>query len=239
MGSSSISFEKHLSAAVENIQGEIGEFELEEEQEENLSIPADPSVRNFSYAVVSGKLYYRENSLMNPVETSVTGENHIQGMIELRDSARRLIEYQTEEYPESYITSEQQTLNSSYDDFTAKYGLINSRANNMSFSQDTSYPLLCSLEILDEHGNLKRKADMFSKRTIKPNVSIEKTDTASEALAVSLAEKACVDMEFMSKLTGKDEEELYQELKGVIFLNPLYNYPNREGQKSAFFGKNY
>ena len=220
---------EQLSRAITFIQGEINELEFEEALDEELdqSIPADPNIRNFSYAVVDGKLYYRENSRMNPVNVSVTAENRIRGMIGVRDSVRKLIEYQTEEYPDSYIQEEQKNLNTLYDSFTAQYGLLNSRGNNMAFSQDSSYPLLCSLEILDEHGQLKSKADMFTKRTIKPNVKVDRVDTASEALAVSLAEKACVDMELMSKLTGKEEQEIYQELKGVIFLNPMYGYGNQ------------
>jgi len=217
---------EQLAQAVTFIHGEINEPEFEEALDEELdsSIPADPAIRNFSYAVVDGKLYYRENSRMNPVNVSVTAENRIRGMIAIRDSVRKLIAYQTEEYPDSDILAEQKTLNRLYDAYTEQYGLLNSRGNNMAFSQDSSYPLLCSLEILDEHGQLKSKADMFTKRTIKPNVKVERVDTASEALAVSLAEKACVDMEFLSKLTGKEEAEVYQELKGVIFRNPMYGY---------------
>lgn len=212
---------EQLDAAIQNIKGEISEYELDEllDEEEDKSIPADPTVRNFSYTLVDGEIYFRENSRMLPVSVSATAESRIRGMVAIRDSVRRLIEYQTEEYPDSYIESEQKTLNRLYDDFAAKYGLLNSRGNNLAFSQDSSYPLLCSLEILDDHGNLKRKADMFVKRTIKANVKVDRVDTASEALAVSLAERACVDMGFMSSLTGKDEATLATELQGVVFLD--------------------
>ena len=212
---------EQLSGAIANLRAEISEAVLDESlsEEEDRSIPADPAVRNFSYTLVDGEIYFRENSVMQPSEVSVTAGNRIRGMIAIRDSVRRLIEYQTEEYPDSYIINERAALNKLYDDFTAQYGLLSSRANGLAFSQDSSYPLLCSLEIVDEHGNLKRKADMFYKRTIKPNVSIDSVDTASEALAVSLAERARVDMGFMSSLTGKDEETLAKELQGVVFLD--------------------
>ena len=195
-------------------------YELEEpDEEEDRSIPADPTVRNFSYTIVDGQVYYRENSLMHPMEVSVTAENRIRGMIELRECVRRLIEYQTEGYPDEDIQAEQKKLNSLYDSFTAKYGLISSRGNKLAFSEDSSYCLLCSLEVLDEQGNLKRKADMFSKRTIRPHVAVTSVDTASEALAVSISEKACVDMDYMAELSGKSPEELENELAGVIFRN--------------------
>lgn len=214
-----------LTAAIANLHAEISEVELDEalSEEEDRSIPADPTVRNFSYALVDGEIYFRENSIMLPAEVSVTAANRIRGMIAIRDSARQLIEYQAEEYPDSDIINERANLNKLYDSFTAQYGLLSSRANSLAFSQDSSYPLLCSLEIVDEHGNLKRKADMFYKRTIKPNISVERVDTASEALAVSLAERARVDMGFMSTLTGKDEETLAKELRGVIFLDFNWN----------------
>lgn len=195
-----------------------GGYELEElDEEEDRSIPADPTVKNFSYTIAGGQVYYRENSLMHPVEVSVTAENRIRGMIELRECVRRLIEYQTEGYPDEEIAAEQQKLNALYDSFTAKYGLINSRGNKLAFSEDSSYCLLCSLEVLDEQGSLKRKADMFSKRTIRPHVAVTCVDTASEALAVSISEKARVDMDYMAELSGKSPEELEQELAGVIY----------------------
>ena len=211
-----------LAEAVSNIHAEIGEVEIEElsEDGEDKSIPADPTVKNFSFTIVDGKVYYRQNSVMNPVETSVTGENRIKGMIGIRDTVKALIEAQLEDYPESEIKALQSKLNRQYDEFTAKYGLINSRGNAMVFSDDNSYFLLCSLEILDENKELKAKADMFTKRTIKPQITVDRVDTASEALALSMGERAMVDMEYMSELTGKNEEELFADLKGVIFRNP-------------------
>lgn len=209
---------QQLANAIQFLQAEIKPYELEElDEEEDRSIPADPTVKNFSYTVVDGQVYYRENSLMHPVEVSVTAENRIRGMIELRECVRRLIEYQTEGYPDEEIAAEQQKLNDLYDSFTAKYGLINSRGNKLAFSEDSSYCLLCSLEVLDEQGSLKRKADMFSKRTIRPHVAVTSVDTASEALAVSISEKARVDMDCMAQLSGKSPEELEQELAGVIY----------------------
>ena len=211
-----------LTEAISNIHAEISEVELDEltEGTEDKSIPADPTVKNFSFTIVDGKVYYRQNSVMNPVETSVTGENRIKGMIGIRDTVKALIEAQLEDYPESEIKELQAKLNKQYDEFTAKYGLINSRGNAMVFSDDNSYFLLCSLEILDENKELKAKADMFTKRTIKPQVTVDRVDTASEALALSMGERAMVDMEYMSELTGKSEEELFSDLKGVIFRNP-------------------
>ena len=209
---------EQLANAIQFLQAEIKPYELEElDEEEDHSIPADPTVKNFSYTLVDGQVYYRENSLMHPVEVSVTAENRIRGMIELRECVRRLIEYQTEGYSDEDIAVEQQKLNVLYDSFTAKYGLINSRGNKLAFSEDSSYCLLCSLEVLDEQGNLKRKADMFSKRTIRPHVAVTSVDTASEALAVSISEKARVDMDYMAELSGKSPEELEQELAGVIY----------------------
>ena len=211
---------EQLAEAIQFLQAEIKPYEQEEpDEEEDRSIPADPTVRNFSYTIVDGQVYYRENSLMYPMEVSVTAENRIRGMIELRECVRRLIEYQTEGYPDEDIQAEQKKLNSLYDSFTAKYGLISSRGNKLAFSEDSSYCLLCSLEVLDEQGNLKRKADMFSKRTIRPHVAVTSVDTASEALAVSISEKACVDMDYMAELSGKSPEELESELAGVIFRN--------------------
>ena len=216
-----------LDEAVANIHGEITEYETEEElEEEDNSIPADPTVRNFSYTVVDNKIYYRENSRMTPVEVSATAENRIKGMIAIRNSVRTLIELQTEDYPDSEIKAEQERLNRLYDTFSGKYGLINSRANTSAFSQDSSFSLLSALEIIGEDGELERKADMFSKRTIKPHTPVTSVDTASEALAVSLGEKATIDMDYMMGLSGKSENEIFEDLKGVIFLNPLYEYGN-------------
>lgn len=212
-----------LAEAVQNIHGEITAYDREEELEgEDHSIEADPAVRNFSYTLVDGQIYYRENSRMNPVEVSKTAESRIKGMIELRDCVRTLLEYQTEDYPDEEIKAQQAKLNTLYDAFTRKYGLINSRGNAIAFDQDSSYFLLCSLEILDEDRNLKRKADLFTKRTIRSHKPAEKVDTAVEALALSIGEKAHVDMDYMGRLTGKDEETLFAELTGVVFLNPDY-----------------
>ena len=209
---------EQLANAIQFLQAEIKPYELEElDEEEDRSIPADPTVKNFSYTIADGQVYYRENSLMHPVEVSVTAENRIRGMIELRECVRRLIEYQTEGYPDEDIESEQQKLNALYDSFTSKYGLISSRGNKLAFSEDSSYCLLCSLEVLDEQGNLKRKADMFTRRTIRPHVAVTSVDTASEALAVSISEKARVDMDYMAELSGKSPEELEKELAGVIY----------------------
>ena len=212
-----------LAEAVQNVHGEITTYDREEELEgEDHSIEADPAVRNFSYTLVDGQIYYRENSRMNPVEVSKTAESRIRGMIELRDCVRTLLEYQTEDYPDEEIKAQQAKLNALYDAFTRKYGLINSRGNAIAFDQDSSYFLLCSLEILDEDRNLKRKADLFTKRTIRSHKPAEKVDTAVEALALSIGEKAHVDMDYMGRLTGKDEETLFAELTGVVFLNPDY-----------------
>ena len=214
------SLSEQLAEAVQFLQAEIRPYELEEpNEEEDRSIPVDPTVKNFSFCLVDGQVYYRENSLMHPVEVSVTAENRIRGMIELRECVRRLIDYQTEGYPDEDIKAEQRKLNTLYDTFTKKYGLINSRGNKLAFSEDSSYYLLCSLEVLDKDGNLKRKADMFTKRTIRPHVAVTSVDTASEALAVSIAEKACVDMDYMAELSGKSPEKLEDELSGVIFRN--------------------
>ena len=210
-----------LAKAVGNLHAQYTPYEIEErEDEEDRSIPADPTVRNFSYTVVDGVIYYREDSRMFPVEVSVTAENRIRGMIALRDCARSLIEVQMEDGSEEAVQAGQQELNRLYDSFTAQYGLLNSRANTSVFSSDSSFPLLCSLEILDEQGNLKRKADLFSKRTIQPYRAVTHVDTASEALAVSLGEKARVDLEYMGSLTGKTQEQLTEELRGVIFPVP-------------------
>ncbi|WP_443720567.1 LPD11 domain-containing protein [Ruminococcus sp.] len=221
-----------LNEAVINIHGEISEYEVADElDEEDNSIPADPTVRNFSYTVLDDKIYFRENSRMSPAIVSATAENRIKGMVAIRDSVRNLIELQTEDYPDSEIKQAQEKLNTLYDSFTKKYGLINSRANTSAFSDDSSYALLSALEVINEDGELERKADIFYKRTIKPHKAVTEVDTADEALAVSMGEKACIDMEYMQKLSGKNEEELFDDLKGVIFLNPLYGYGNVSEQK--------
>ena len=221
-----------LAEAVQNVHGEITTYDREEGLEgEDHSIEADPAVRNFSYTLVDGQIYYRENSRMNPVEVSKTAESRIRGMIELRDCVRTLLEYQTEDYPDEEIKAQQAKLNALYDAFTRKYGLINSRGNAIAFDQDSSYFLLCSLEILDEDRNLKRKADLFTKRTIRSHKPAEKVDTAVEALALSIGEKAHVDMDYMGRLTGKDEETLFSELAGVVFLNPAYTGENDGHEK--------
>ena len=219
-----------LANAVQNIHGEITAYERGEELEgEDQSIAADPTVRNFSYTLVNDKLYYREDSRMNPVEVSKTAESRIRGMIGLRDCVRTLLEYQTEDYPDDMIRQQQAKLNDLYDRFTHDYGLINSRGNAIAFDQDSSYFLLCSLEVLDEEGGLKRKADLFTKRTIRSHRPAERVDTAVEALALSIGEKARVDMAYMGKLTGKDEDTLFADLQGVVFLNP--DYEERGGEK--------
>ena len=212
-----------LSNAVQRINGEIPELdnrvdEISDEQE--LSVPADPNVRNFSFTLVDGRVYFRENDRMQPASVSMTAENRIKGLIQIRDCVRKLIEYQTEDYPEEMIRTEQENLNRLYDVYTAKYGLINSRGNYLAFASDESYFLLCSLEVLDDEGNFKRKADMFMKRTIKPHREITSVETASEALALSIGEKARVDLPYMEQLTGKTQAELVQDLQGVIFKVP-------------------
>lgn len=221
-----------LNDAIKNIHAEIVDYDRADELDNEVkSIPADPTVKNFSYTLVDDVIFYRVNSRMIPVEVSVTAANRIRGMIALRDCMRTLIEYQTEDYSEEGIKAQQARLNILYDDFTAKYGLINSRGNEMAFSEDSSYFLLCSLEIVDEDGNLLRKADFFTKRTIRAHKPVEKVGTASEALAVSIGERAIVDMEYMGKLTGKSEIELYNDLQGVLFLNPLYEDGNSREEK--------
>ncbi len=221
-----------LNEAVINIHGEISEYEVADElDEEDNSIPADPTVRNFSYTILDDKIYFRENSRMSPAIVSATAENRIKGMVAIRDSVRNLIEIQKEDYPDEEIKQAQEKLNNLYDTFTKKYGLINSRANSSAFSNDSSFPLLSALEVLNENGELERKADMFYKRTIKPHKAVTEVDTADEALAVSMGEKACIDMEYMQQLSGKSEEELFDDLNGVIFLNPLYGYGNVSEQK--------
>ena len=224
---------EQLAAAIQNIQGRITEYVMDdpETESEDKSIPADPEVRNFSYTIVDGEVYYRENSRMNPVEVSVTAANRIKGLIGIRDCVWTLIEYQTEDWPADDIQAQQRKLNAIYDAFVSKYGRINSRANSSAFSMDSAYFLLTSLEVLDDERNFVRKADMFTKRTIKQKVTITRVDTASEALAVSLAEKAKVDMDYMAELTGKTEQEIYTDLTGVIFLNPMHGYGGSTGEK--------
>ena len=225
--------EDQLAVAIQSIQGSITEYVMDdpETEGEDKSIPADPEVRNFSYTIVNGKVYYRENSRMNPIEVSVTAANRIKGLIGIRDCVRTLIEYQTEDWPDQDIQAQQWKLNTLYDAFVDKYGRINSRANSSAFSIDSAYFLLTSLEVLDDERNFVRKADMFTKRTIKQRVTITHVDTASEALAVSLAEKAKVDMDYMVELTGKTEQEIYADLTGVIFLNPMHGHGGSDGEK--------
>ena len=225
--------EDQLAVAIQSIQGSITEYVMDdpETEGEDKSIPADPEVRNFSYTIVDGKVYYRENSRMNPVEVSVTAANRIKGLIGIRDCVRTLIEYQTEDWPDQDIQAQQRKLNALYDAFVDKYGRINSRANSSAFSMDSAYFLLTSLEVLDDERNYVRKADMFIKRTIKQRITITHVDTASEALAVSLAEKAKVDMDYMAELTGKTEQEVYADLTGVIFLNPMHGYGGGSEEK--------
>lgn len=230
-----------LSDAIANIHGEISDYENDvatDELEEDMSIPADASVKNFSYSVVNDKLYFRENSRMIPVTVSATAESRIKGLIIIRDCTRNLIELQADDYPEEDIKAAQELLNAKYDNFTAKYGLINSRANKSAFSDDSSFALVSALEILGDEGQLERKADIFFKRTIMPHKPITQVDTASEALAVSIGEKACIDMEYMQSLTGKEENELFNDLKGVIFLNPLYE-GNNENLSKYFTADEY
>ena len=210
-----------LHEAVQNISGEIPEYEIDEISDgQDEAIPADPSVKNFSYTLVNGKVYFRENDRMTPANLSMTAESRVKGLVEIRDCVRKLIAYQTEDYPEELIRTEQENLNRLYDSYTQKYGLINSRGNYLAFASDESYFLLCSLEVLDDEGNFKRKADMFSKRTIKPHRAVTSVETASEALAISIGEKARVDLPFMAELTGKEQAELIRDLQGVIFKIP-------------------
>ena len=230
-----------LSDAIANIHGEISDYENDvatDELEEDMSIPADASVKNFSYSVVNDKLYFRENSRMIPVTVSATAESRIKGLIIIRDCTRNLIELQADDYPEEDIKAAQELLNAKYDNFTEKYGLINSRANKSAFSDDSSFALISALEILGDEGQLERKADIFFKRTIMPHKPVTQVDTASEALAVSIGEKAVIDMEYMKRLTGKEEDEIFNDLKGVIFLNPLYN-GNDDNQVKYFMADEY
>lgn len=216
------SLEELLHIAVSEITGRITDYEREDLENETVSIPADNSVRNFSYTLVDGEIYYRENSRMFQADVPKTAQSRIKGMIELRDCVRELIDMQVNDFSDEAISGQQKKLNTLYDAFTEKYGLINSRGNNTAFSEDSSYFLLCSLEILDEDRRLKRKADLFTKRTIRSHKAVEKTDSATEALAVSIGEKAKVDMAYMQQLTGKSEEEIFSDLQKVIFLNPEY-----------------
>ena len=219
--------EDKLERAISNIHAEVKEYELDDIGEEDNSIEADLTVRNFSYTLIDDKIYFRENSRMYPQELAMTTENRVKGLIEIRDCVRTLLEYQTEEYPDEDIKREQVKLNQLYDRFTKKYGLINSRGNNSAFSNDSSYYLLCSLEILDENGNLARKADMFTKRTIKPKTEITSVDNANDALIVSLSEKARVDITFMQKLCNMDMDKMLKDLEGEIFNVPEYGEPNQ------------
>ena len=218
--------EDKLERAISNIHAEVKEYELDDIGEEDNSVEADLTVRNFSYTLIDDKIYFRENSRMYPQELAMTTENRVKGLIEIRDCVRTLLEYQTEDYPDEDIKREQVKLNQLYDRFTKKYGLINSRGNNSAFSNDSSYYLLCSLEILDENGNLARKADMFTKRTIKPKTEITSVDNANDALIVSLSEKARVDITFMQKLCNMDMDKMLKDLEGEIFNVPEYGEPN-------------
>lgn len=218
-----IAFSELLAGAVQQINGEIPEYKAEIDEisdEQNRSIPADPNVRNFSYALVDGRVYFRENDKMTPATVSMTAENRIKGLVQIRDCVRKLITYQTDDYPEEMIRTEQENLNHLYDEFQSKYGLINNRGNYLAFASDESYFLLCSLEVLDDEGSFKKKADMFSKRTIKPHRAVTFVETASEALALSIGEKACVDLDYMEQLTGKTQAEIISDLQGVIFKVP-------------------
>ena len=233
----SVSLKEQLHDAISNIHAEIESYEREDEELDEESVPADPQVKNFSFTIYDGKVYFRENSKMYPIDTSETAMGRIKGMIKIRDSVRQLIEFQSENYPEADIEKEQQNLSYIYDSFVKKYGNINSRANSSAFSDDSSYSLLSALEVLDEDGNFLRKADMFTKRTIRPHVAVTACDTASEALAVSMGEKAYVDMEYMCRLTGKEEGEVYNELQGIIFLNP--DYEKKFGAKKYITADEY
>jgi N12 class adenine-specific DNA methylase/adenine-specific DNA methylase/CheY-like chemotaxis protein len=218
-----IPLSKQLEKAISHIEGSIDEVEFDELDDElaREAIPADPGVKNYSYTIVDERVYYRENSIMKPVDVSETMEQRMKGMVQIRDCTQELIDYQLNEYPEDMIKSKQAELNELYDAFSKKYGLINLQTNKRAFNQDSSYCLLCSLEKLDDEGNFKGKADMFSKRTIKKAEVVTSVDTASEALAVSLGEKARVDLAYMSELTGKSEEDVAKELAGIIFQNPV------------------
>lgn len=213
-----------LDEAKEKITGEITEYEIGDiEEREETMLPADPSVKNFSYTIIDGKVYFRENSVMAEQDLPITTISRIKGMIELRDCVRDLIDLQTEDYPEENIKVAQAKLNRMYDNYVKKYGIINSRGNRLAFEADSSYYLLCSLEVMDSEGKFVRKADMFSKRTIKAYKEVTSVDTANEALIVSLSEKASVDLEYMSKLTNKTQEELVKELEGIIYKLPMEN----------------
>lgn len=219
--------EEQLDIAVQNINGEITEYTIEDVEENEVNyIPADPNVRNYSFAVVDGNIYYRENSVMREVETSETGKNRIKSMIEIRDCVKNLLEMQTNDYPDYDIEKEQHRLNEIYDKFVKKYGYINSRGNSTAFSDDSSYFLICSLEVF-KNDEFERKADIFTKRTIQPHIAKTHADTSIEAYGISIGEKAKIDMPFMCQLTGKSEEEIFADLNGVIFLNPDYDENNK------------
>lgn len=219
--------EEQLNIAVQNINGEITEYTIEDVEENEVNyIPADPNVRNYSFAVVDGNIYYRENSVMREVETSETGKNRIKSMIEIRDCVKNLLEMQTNDYPDYDIEKEQHRLNEIYDKFVKKYGYINSRGNSTAFSDDSSYFLICSLEVF-KNDEFERKADIFTKRTIQPHIAKTHADTSIEAYGISIGEKAKIDMPFMCQLTGKSEEEIFADLNGVIFLNPDYDENNK------------
>ena len=216
-------FAQQLQEAVSHIDGEIEAVELDELADElaDATIPADPDVKNYSYTLVDDKVYYRENSIMKPVDMSASMQERIKGMVGIRNCTQELINLQLEEYPDTVIKEKQAELNSLYEAFSKKHGLINSQTNKRAFNQDSSYCLLCSLEKLDDEGNFKGKADMFTKRTIKKAEVVTSVDTASEALAVFLSEKARVDLDYMAELTGKDVDTVKEELTGIIFQNPL------------------
>ena len=216
-------FAQQLQEAISHIDGEIEAVELDELADElaDATIPADPDVKNYSYTLVDDRVYYRENSIMKPVDMSASMQERIKGMVGIRNCTQELINLQLEEYPDTVIKEKQAELNSLYDAFSKKHGLINSQTNKRAFNQDSSYCLLCSLEKLDDEGNFKGKADMFTKRTIKKAEVVTSVDTASEALAVSLSEKARVDLDYMAELTGKDVDTVKEELTGIIFQNPL------------------
>ena len=226
---------EQLKEAVSKIGGTYREAELDDEFDEQQAtdtLPADPNVKNYSYTLVDGEVYYRRNSVMVKSDVNATAIQRIKGMIELRDCVNELIDKQMDaDMPDSEIKRVQGRLNTLYDNYVAKYGIINSRGNSLAFSDDSSYYLLCSLEKPDEDRQHAEKADMFTKRTIKPHKVVTSVDTASEALAVSIGEKARIDMEYMSQLTGKTEQEIFAELKGVIFLNPLYSYGGNTQEK--------
>ena len=216
-------FEEQLQESLQNINGEFDAIDPEEILTEDLEelLSADPNVKNYSFTVVGKEIYYQENSVMRPVDVSATAKERIKGMIGIRDCTRALINLQLNEYSDAAIKQKQEELSALYDGYTAKFGILNSRANRIAFDQDSSYSLICSLENLDEEGNFKEKAAIFQKRTIKQEKVVTSVDTASEALTVSLSEKAVVDLPYMSELSGKDTKEIVEELRGVIFEDPI------------------